>query len=174
MLTTTVASQGLLFASFLYRSDLFTEEEMKKFWHEQFGESFSYVPEHNPLNDYYSREMGSDLSRIFFLTSSTFPREFLLSTKLQSLIWEKNWARDGKRMVNVDIGFLCLENFLLATTKNYSHRIYLGQNIFTDLTYYFHQGELQSLPWTYPDFVDPKKMDFLTWGRSFLLQSLNG
>jgi hypothetical protein len=174
MLKTTEASHGLVFGSFLYRSDLFAPVKLAEFWELALGKSFSLVPEHNPLNDYYSREMGSELSRIFFLTTKTFPREFLLSTKLQSLEWEKSWAVDGKRMVNVDIGFLCLENFLLATTKNYSHRIYLGQNIFSDLTYYFHQGELQTLPWTYPDFLDPKKKEFLTWGRSFLLQTLNG
>ncbi len=174
MLKTTEASHGLVFASFLYRSDLFTPEKLSEFWQLHLGKSFSLVPEHNPLNEYYSREMGPELSRIFFLTTKTFPREFLLSTKLQSLEWEKSWAIDGKRMVNVDIGLLSLENFLLATTKNYSHRVYLGQNIFTDLTYYFHQGELQTLAWTYPDFLDPKKKDFLAWGRSFLLQTLNG
>ncbi len=174
MLTTVGASHGLVFGSFLFRSDLFTPEKLSEFWEQHLGKSFSLIPEHNPLNEYYSREMGTELSRIFFLTTKTFPREFLLSTKLQSLNWEKDWAKEGKRMVNVDIGFLSLENFLLATTKNYSHRIYLGQNIFTDLTYYFHQGELQTLAWTYPDFLDPKKKDFLTWGRSYLLQTLNG
>lgn len=73
-------------------------------------------------------------------------------------------------MVNIDIGFLTLENFVLATTKNYSHRIFIGQNIFADLTYHFHQGEFRSLPWTYPDYLDDQKKDFIKWGRSFLLQ----
>jgi hypothetical protein len=152
---------------------LFNEDNLKDHWEQQFGKSFALIPEFNPLNDYYSREMNTPLERIFLLTSQTFPREFLLSTKLQSLIWEKNWAIQDKRMVNVDIGFLSLENFILATTKNYSHRVYLGQDIFADLTYHFYQGEFQTLPWTYPDFVDPKKKDFLTWGRAFLLQILN-
>jgi hypothetical protein len=172
MLTTTIPSQGLVFGSFLYRQDLHSSDQLSNFWESQFGKSFSLVPTHNPLANYYSKEMGDDLSRIFFLTSQTFPREFLLSTKLQSLEWEKNWSVDGKRMVNVDIGFLSLENFLLATTKNYSHRVYLGQNIFADLTYQFHQGELQSFAWTYPDYLDDQKKDFLLWGRTFLLQSL--
>ena len=72
-------------------------------------------------------------------------------------------------MVNVDIGFLSAENFILATTKNYAHRIYLGQNIFADLTYQCLDGSFRSLPWTYPDFQDEKKIEFLTWCRSFLL-----
>lgn len=174
MLATTPATHGLLFASFLYRSDLFGEKELTEFWECHFEKCFSYVPEFNPLNEYYSREMGPELKRIFFLTSQKFPRDYLLSTKLKSLKWERNWALENKRMVNVDIGFLSLENFTLATTKNYSQRIYLGQDIYSDLTYYFHLGEFKTLAWTYPDFLDPKKIQFLTWGRSFLLQSLNG
>ncbi len=170
MLILNPPTPGLIFASFLYRNDLYSPEELRTFWSSFFGESFSLIPQLNPLQDYYAKEMGPCLSRIFFLTSKSYPREFLLSTKLLSLEWERTWAKDGKRMVNVDIGFLSLENFILATTKNYSHRIYLGQNIFADLTYNFHQGEFRALPWTYPDYLDEQKKDFLTWGRSFLLQ----
>lgn len=171
MMETRASSPGLLFGSFLYRHDLHSEESLANFWTDQFGKSFSLIPKQNPLASYYSKEMGENLSRIFFLTSKAYPREYLLSTKLQSLAWEKNWSKSNARMINADIGFLSLENFLLATTKNYSHRIFLGQDIFADLTYYFHQGELQTLPWTYPDYLDQDKKDFFLWGRSFLLQS---
>lgn len=172
MLNPASPTHGLLFGSFLFRSDLHSAETLTQFWESKFGKSFALVPANNPLASYYSKEMGEVLSRIFFLSSQSFPREFLLTTKLQSLEWEHTWSVDGKRMVNCDIGFLSLENFILATTKNYSHRIYLGQNIFADLTYQFHQGELQSFPWTYPDYLDDQKKDFFLWGRSFLLQLL--
>lgn len=165
------ASPGLLFGSFLYRKELFREEDLCNRWEENYGKSFSFSPQFNPLNDYYSREMGSELSRVFYLTTKSFPREYLLSSKLLALRWEEEWRRDGARMVNVDTGFLTAENFLLATTKNYSHRVYLGQRLFADLTYYFHQGSLQTLPWTYPDFLDEEKKEFFNWGRSFLLQN---
>lgn len=166
------ATSGLLFGSFLFRQDLHSVASLKDHWSKHFGESFFFIPKENPLAQYYSHEMGEDLNRVFFLTSHAYPREALLSAKLQSLDWENAWSKGNKRMVNVDIGFLSLENFLLATTKNYSHRTYIGENIFADLTYYFHQGELQTLPWTYPDYVDPEKKDFFHWGRSYLLQSL--
>ncbi len=170
MLTPTIASKGLLFASFLYRSDLFSQKQLQSHWENLFGTGFIFVPEFNPLAQYYSKEMGEGLSRFFIIPSETFPRELLLSVKLLSLDWEREWSVDGKRMVNVDIGFLSLENFLLATTKNYSHRIFIGQNMFADLTYQFVQGEFQTLPWTYPDYVDPKKIEFFNWLRSYLLQ----
>ena len=173
MLSTSTPSSGLLFGSFLYRNDLFGDDYFEDFWEGHFGKSFSSIPDFNPLIEYYSQEMGDSLSRVFFLTGDLFTREHLLLTKLQSLDWENKWAINNKRMVNIDIGYLSLENFLLATTKNFSHRIYLGQNIFSDLTYYFHLGELRSLPWTYPDFLDSQKKNFLNWGRSFLLQTLS-
>jgi hypothetical protein len=169
MLSTIEASKGLLFGSFLYRNDLFTPAEFALSWQSQFGKSFSLVPTDNPLSQYYMKEMEGPLSRVFFLTSTEFSRDYLLTAKLISLRWEKSLAKNNKRMVNIDIGFLTLENFLLATTKNYSHRVFIGQDIFADLTYYFHQGELQSLPWTYPDYLDQQKKDFFLWGRSFLL-----
>jgi hypothetical protein len=170
MLYPSLASKGLIFGSFLYRKDLHSIEKLTDFWEARFGQSFSFTPESNPLMKYYSGEMGENLSRFFLVTTKSFPREFLLSTKLQALGWEKDWADNDKRMVNVDIGFLTPENFILSTTKNFSHRVYLGQNIFADLTYYFHLGQFQDLPWTYPDYLDQQKKAFLSWCRSFLLQ----
>lgn len=171
MLELESPSQGLLFFGVLYRTDLHSSESIKTKLESLFGEMISFVPEFNPLAAYYSKEMGevSFLNRIFFVSTKTYPREFLLTSKLQSLNWEKEWADSGKRMVNIDSGFVSAENFILATTKNYAHRTYLAQNIFTDLTYQCTDGSYQTLPWTYPDFKDQAKIDFLNWCRSFLL-----
>jgi hypothetical protein len=170
MLKVAKASQGLLFGSFLFRDDFFSQNDLVGFWEKKIGKSFLLYPQNNPLSQYYAEEMGAPLRRFFALSSQSYPREFLLSTKLESLEWEKSWARDEGRLVNVDIGFLSPENFILATTKNYSHRIYLGQGIFADLTYQFTKGELQTFAWTYPDYLDEQKKEFFTWGRGFLLQ----
>lgn len=172
MLFPTPPTQGLLFGSFLYREDLHEASKLQEKWEEEFGKSFKLVPSLNPLNAYYEKEMGPSLSRFFLVSSTPFPREFLLSSKLLSLEWERKWAKDGRRTVNIDTGILTLENFLLATTKNYSHRVYIGQNIFADLTYQFVQGVFQVFPWTYPDFQDEEKLNFFSWCRSFLLANI--
>jgi hypothetical protein len=171
MILTTAPGQGLLFFSFLYRRDLFEKDLFLERTQGLFGKVITFSPSHNPLMNYYAREMGdaSLLDRYFFLTTTTFPREFLLTTKLLALDWEREWSHNQARQVNVDIGFLSLENFILATTKNYSHRVFLGQNIFADLTYQAVDGRFQSLPWTYPDYIDQEKIDFFNWSRSFLL-----
>ena len=166
---------GLLFGSFLYHEDFHSLLDLKEEWVKVLGPAFVFVPDFNPLAQYYSAEMGEaeKLKRFFVISTRPYPRDKLLETKMLALEWEKNWSHSQKRSVNLDVGFLTLENFTLATTKNYSHRIYIGQNIFSDLTYHFHLGKFQTLPWTYPDYADEKKMEFFTWARIFLLTILN-
>lgn len=166
---------GLLFASILYRTDLYSEENLKKIWCNDYGESFSFIPSSNPLAAYYSKEMGdvSLLSRFFLVTKKTYDRDYLLKAKLWAQAIEGTFADNNNRRVNIDIGLLSLENFILATSKNYSHRIYIGENIFADLTYEFQKGQFKMLPWTYPDYQDEQKIKFLTQMRIHLLNTLN-
>jgi hypothetical protein len=171
MLELSEPSSGLLFFSFLYRSDFFSQSSLQAQVESRFGKGFVLLPAFNPLAEYYAREMGemSELKRFFLVTSTSYPREFLLTAKLQALNWEKLWSANCKRQVNVDVGLITAESFILATTKNYSHRIFIGQRIFADLTYQFTENRFQPLPWCYPDYRDQEKIDFITWCRSFLL-----
>jgi len=168
MLKLETPRPGLLFVSFLYRSDLHTEESLTLEWEKYFGPTLKNIPAFNPLADYYSKEMGSPLQRFFLASQKTFTRDYLLSAKLQMVGWENRWAQNEKRQVNIDVGFLTLENFILATTKNYSHRVFIGENIFADLTYQFQHGSFQMLPWTYPDYRDEKKLKFFVQLRNHL------
>jgi hypothetical protein len=54
--------------------------------------------------------------------------------------------------VNLDPGYLTRERLVLATGKNYTHRIYLGGGIFGDLTLTYSRGGFKPLPWSYPDY----------------------
>lgn len=172
MLETIPTSPGLLFASFLYRSDKYSSEDLKDIWRQHYGEFSEMTPAFNPLFSYYEKEMGNPLSRFLLISQKLFTRDYLLKAKLESMEWEKAYSVNGERTLNVDIGFLSPENFLLATTKNYSHRIYLGKDIFADLTFQFQKGSFRSLPWTYPDYLDEEKISFLTQERIRLLGSL--
>lgn len=173
MLETIPTSPGFLFASFLYRSDLHSEVDLKNLWIKQYGQASFMIPIENPLFSYYEKEMGEPLSRFLLISHDLYSRDHLLKVKLVSLDWERTHAIGGNRGLNVDIGLLSAENFLLATTKNYSHRIYLGHDIFADLTFQFQKGRFQPLPWTYPDYLDEDKIKFLTAERSRLLKSLS-
>jgi hypothetical protein len=171
MLNVGLANYGFLVFSALYRSDIHTSSSLSDLIQGTFGNFANLSPRFNPLKDYYSKEMGESelLNRTIYCCLTPFPRDYLLSTKLLALEWERKSSQMECRTVNVDVGFLTLENFILATTKNFSHRVYLGHNIFADLTYQFTQGRLTPLPWCYPDYQDPEKIEFFTWCRGLLL-----
>ncbi|MEW5736060.1 MAG: DUF4416 family protein, partial [Thermodesulfobacteriota bacterium] len=70
-------------------------------------------------------------------------------------------AEEGRRKLNLDPGFITAERFVLATGKNFIHRIYVGSGIFADLTLVFREGDFVPLEWTYPDYAERSLRDFL-------------
>ena len=85
---------------------------------------------------------------------------------------ENRFEIDDKRQVNIDPGYLSAERFVLATGKNYTHRIYLSKGIFADLTLIFTKGNFHTLPWTYPDYADLRMIRFLKIVREKYLLDL--
>jgi len=60
--------------------------------------------------------------------------------------------KEGNRVINIDPGLITLENVVLVTGKNYSHRIYLRDGIFAEITLIFKNGKYRPLEWTFPDY----------------------
>jgi Domain of unknown function (DUF4416) len=110
---------------------------------------------------YYEKEMGSGLLRRVLAFRTLIAQDRLAEIKLATNAMEQARAVGGRRRVNIDPGYLLQERFVLATGKNFSHRIYLGQGIYADLTLIYHHGEFQALPWTYPDYADRPLRRFL-------------
>ena len=104
---------------------------------------------------YYEKEMGWPLHRRFLSFEGLIRPESLVDLKLETNELEKRYVQEGKRRVNIDPGYIALERLVLATGKNYTHRIYLSKGIYADLTLVFHQGSFQTLTWTYRDYADP-------------------
>jgi hypothetical protein len=113
------------------------------------------------FTEYYAKEMGTPLHRRMLTFAALIEQQELPSVKLATNDLENSYSIDGKRCVNIDPGYLLYERFVLATGKNYSHRIYIGQRIYADLTLIYQHGNYQSLPWTYPDYADAKMISFL-------------
>lgn len=122
--------------------------------------------------DYYEREMGGNLSRIFILFEPLFQRDMLPDIKLKTNDIELVLALKGKRMVNIDPGYISLENIVLATTKGYAHRIYVGSGIYGDLTLTFSAGTYNPLGWTYPDYGSKEVISLLNRWRESLKEKL--
>jgi hypothetical protein len=103
--------------------------------------------------DYYQEEMGPDLKRKFFSFQKLIQPETLPEIKLYTnKIEEQFSATDGRRKINIDPGYITAAKLVLATTKDYQHRLYLGEGIFGEVTLRFKDGSFRSWEWTYPDY----------------------
>ena len=102
--------------------------------------------------NYYESEMGAGLKRQFLSFRKLIAPDRLPEIKLFTNGLEKNFAEEGRRRVNLDPGYLTAANLVLATTKNFSHRLYLGKGIYGEVTLIFKGGKFEPLPWTYPDY----------------------
>ena len=113
------------------------------------------------FTDYYTREMGTPLYRRMVAFKPLVDQEALPDIKHLTNALETEFTREGSRAVNIDPGYLLLERLVLATGKNFSHRIYLRRGIYADLTLIYRKGHFESLPWTYPDYRDKHLQAFL-------------
>ncbi|MCO4794062.1 MAG: DUF4416 family protein [Bacteriovoracaceae bacterium] len=159
---------GLFFA-ILWREDNKNLESIKSLIQEKWGKIISeYSPEYFPMKEYYQKEMGSPLSRIYLMVDGPHEREALLDTKVWAMEVERETSKNEKRLINIDPGLICLEQLLLISTKPYSHRVYSGNNLYTELTYQFKDKTYESLPWTYPDYVQEETIQFFVKCRKLL------
>ena len=104
---------------------------------------------------YYEAELGAPLLRRVLGFERLLPLDGLRAFKLATNELERAHARaDASRRVNLDPGLLTLERLVLASGKNFTHRVYLGSGIWADLTLIYNkrQGWI-TLPWTFPDYA---------------------
>ena len=123
--------------------------------------------------NYYRDEMGTGLRKQFLVFARRIPPEALVTAKVFSNSVEEQFLAAGHRSVNIDPGYLSAAKMVLATTKNYMHRIYLGRGIFGDVHLKTVDKKLGPNPWTYPDYQTPFALDFFNKLRQSYLNELN-
>jgi hypothetical protein len=105
------------------------------------------------FTDYYAREMGEHLFRRFITFGHLISIPLLPNIKQATNCLEGSHALpNGNRRLNIDPGYLCLEHVILATTKGYTHRPYLRDGIYADLTLIYQNRSFRPLEWTYRDY----------------------
>ena len=122
--------------------------------------------------DYYAAEMGSPLYRRITAFRQLIEQQDLADIKHLTYRIENRFAKSGRRRVNIDPGYLLAERFVLATGKNYSHRILIGKGIYADLTLIYRGGSYQPLDWTYPDYREDRMRSYLKAVRRKYLADL--
>lgn len=119
--------------------------------------------------DYYLEEMGSPLYKQFVAFAKLIPPEALAEVKRATNRIEERFRSAGKRTVNLDPGYVDAARVVLATTKDYDHRVYLQKGIFADVHLRFRHTGLAFNPWTYPDYKSAEAQDFFLKLRELYL-----
>jgi hypothetical protein len=122
--------------------------------------------------DYYARELGGGLWRCLASFQHLASAAQLADWKVFTNSLEKRWSLGGRRLVNLDPGYVARERLVLATGKNFTHRIYLGQGIYGDLTLLAGGAGFQALPWSFPDYAQGPLPELLTLVRRKYLWQL--
>lgn len=121
---------------------------------------------------YYEKEMGWPLYRHFISFRDLIATDYLVNIKLETNRIEQGFLHDGSRQINIDPGYVSPERLVLATGKNYVHRIYLSKGIFADLTLVYKRKSFRALEWTYPDYADPQIISLFNEIRNQYMEKL--
>ena len=97
--------------------------------------------------NYYEEEIGKNPIRSFYAFENLFARENIVEIKRQTNDLELQLFK-GKRLVNLDPGYMTLGQFFLATTKDQRQRVYLRNGIFVEPSLYFQKGKWHHFDWT--------------------------
>jgi hypothetical protein len=112
---------------------------------------------------YYDAEMGNPIVRCFFSFQTLIAPAEISSIKRSTNDLEAAFAAEHcqvRRPVNLDPGYMEESKIILASTKNFYHRILLSEGIYGEVTLHFSSGAWQAFPWTFPDFRSGRYDDF--------------
>jgi hypothetical protein len=106
------------------------------------------------LTGYYEDEMGGGLVRRFMSFETLVPPETLPEAKLWTIALEAAIRQERGvtgRPANIDPGYLTASAVVMATAKDFAHRIPLARGIYAHLEFLFTRTGVKTLEWTYPD-----------------------
>ena len=115
---------------------------------------------------YYNHEMADTILRVYLATETLINPRDISEIKHQTNILEHRFSVDNKRKVNLDPGYITLAKFVLVTTKDATHRIYLGNGMYAESTLFYEADSFAPWPWTYPDYRSDHAISFLNSVRN--------
>lgn len=162
-------------AALLFIGTLYSDQQVflhsKEILERDFGQELLTTP---PLpwdySPYYRNELGSPIARQFIFFKDLFDTGTLADIKIRTTEIEDSLSTGGKRRINLDPGYLTLAKVVLASTKNYSHRLNLGKRIYGEVTliYAEKEGSFKSHLFTYRDYQEKSCIDMFLSVRQIL------
>ncbi len=130
--------------------------------------------------EYYTASMGPMLKRQFFtfrkLRDPADLADWKLATNRMELELKDTLAASGAtlpaRPINLDAGYVTGAKLVLATTKDFAHRIYLRDGIFAEITMSFRVDSWEGHFFTFPDYKNGTYDKFFMKIRSHHLRKV--
>ena len=126
---------------------------------------------------YYEASMGLGQRKQLICFQQLTPPQLLANVKIQTNQLERQLAATmayaDSRPLNIDTGFLTLGKFVLATTKDQAHRVYMRDGIYAEVTLRFQDGQFEPWPWTYADYREPNVLETLNQFRNYYKRQLS-
>ncbi len=147
---------------------------------EKLAQVFGILDLKSPLfffdfTDYYEKQMGKNLKRKFVSFEKLIKPETLSSIKHKTNRLEEEIREELKsthRIINLDPGFLKASSLVMATAKDFAHRVPLQDGIYAHLEFLFGKDEVRTLDWTYPDFKSKDYQKYFCDVRRLYLSQL--
>ena len=121
------------------------------------------------FTDYYEKEFGKNLVQKLFSFSTLIRQDELAEIKIITNSLENNNIDKNiktnithpKRKINIDPGYITLDKYILASTKNGPSRIYLNKGIYAEITLRFINKSFVTCEYTYPNYKTNEYIIFL-------------
>jgi hypothetical protein len=138
--------------------------------------------------DYYREEFGEGLykkiiSFLKLIPPQDLPKIKIFTNKVEkrlsaarsipSLKAEVFWPRMYKRLINIDPGYLELSKLVLASVKDYAHRIYLNNGVYGETTLFYRDKTFRNHEYTYPDYRSQQYIAIFNQIRQIYSAQLN-
>ena len=173
-----IPEQAKLFVGMLSsESELF--EECVALFENEFGpvdQESAAVPWTN--TSYYEPEMGNGLLRKFVFFEQLIDPGMLAGIKLLTNGIEEHKARKTSgglnRRINLDPGYITEAKVVLASAKDFAHRVYIGGNIYAEVTLRYDNARRSFLPleYTFPEYRSDGLRSLFTTARDSLRKVL--
>lgn len=131
-------------------------QEIQPILEKEFGpiDYISKTLDFDKFTSYYNAEMGYKLEgKLLSFKRLIHPQQLSLIKRITNSL-EENLSIEGKRKVNLDPGYIHHAQFVLASTKHWANRVYIGDSIYAEITLEYIHGQLRPLPYTYPNYRD--------------------
>ena len=154
-------------------ADPAVRDQVQQILEREFGDTLLLSPSSEwAYSFHYRDEFGWPLFRQFVFFKNIIDPETLAEIKLKTNLMEDSFSVHGKRRINLDPGYLTLAKIVLASTKNYSHRVYLRKGIYGEITLFFQDGIFKPHIFTYRDYQEKSCVDMFMRARELFRELL--